>query len=202
MDTPALSSPDFDDAVLGQGLPPLAEAALREAGLHRADAVRAMGALMRAQALAPEHPAVLIAMYRHHFYGHRLAPARDVARRALRIGALALGLPAQWREVPQQPLAGARDDARVRFYLFTLKGYAYLSLRLDDPIEARDALALLRHLDPDDRVGGALIEAVRQRALVGEADPADDAQAPAVFGAAAWARLAPQTAPPARPAQA
>jgi hypothetical protein len=57
-------------------------------------------------------------------------------------------------------------------------------------VEARDALALLRHLDPDDAVGGALIEAVRQRALVGE--PEDEGTAPQdVFGAAAWARLAP-----------
>jgi hypothetical protein len=194
---------DFDDAVLGQGLPPMAEAALREAGLHRGDAPRAMAALMRAQALAPEHPAVLIAMYRDHFYSHRLAPARDVARRALRIGAQALGLPELWREVPHLALVGARDDARVRFYLFTLKGYAYLSLRLGDDSEARDALALLRHLDPDDRVGGALIEAVRQRALVGDPDD-DSATVPDhVFGAAAWARLtprlAPQVAPPHRP---
>lgn len=182
---------DFDDAVLGQGLPAAAEAALREAGAHRGDAPRAMAALMRAQALAPEHPAVLIAMYRHHFYGHRLQPARDVARRALLIGARALGLPLAWREVPPQPLAGAADDARVRFYLFTLKGYAYLSLRLDDPVEVRDALALLRQLDPDDKVGGALIEAVRQRALVGDPEGEDGAALPDVTGAAAWARLAP-----------
>jgi hypothetical protein len=182
---------DFDDAVLGQGLPPLAEAALREAGQQRGDAVRAMAALMRAQALAPEHPAVLIALYRHHFYGHRPGMARDVARRALLAGARALGLPACWRDVPRQALPGARDEPATRFYLFTLKGYAYLSLRLGDDTEARDALALLRHLDPDDRVGGALVEAVRQRALVGEPDD-DGAAAPAAaFGAAAWARLAP-----------
>lgn len=181
---------DFDDAVLGQGLPPLAEDALREAGENRSDESRAMAALMRAQMLAPEHPAVLIALYRHHFYGHRMAPARDVARRALLIGAKALGLPRTWRDVPREPLAGAKDDASVRFFLFTLKGYAYLSLRLNDDLEARDALAMLRHLDPDDAVGGALLEAVRQRALVGEAD--DDGTAPHdVFGAAAWARLAP-----------
>lgn len=184
---------DFDAAVLGQRLPAAVEAALTEAGAHRSDAVRAMAALMRAQALAPEHPAVLIALYRHHFYGHRLALARDVARRALRVGAIALGLPECWRDVPKAALAGAKDVPAVRFYLFTLKGYAYLSLRLDDPIEARDALALLRHLDPDDCVGGALIEAVRQRALLGNLDDEDDAPpAPAVFGAAAWARLAPQ----------
>jgi len=180
---------DFDDAVLGRGLPPAAEAALLEAGTLRSEPHRAMAAMMRAQALAPEHPAVLIAMYRHHFYGHRLQAARDVARRALLAGARVLGLPASWRDVPRQALPGAREDATTRFYLFTLKGYAYLSLRLDDPVEARDALALLRHLDPDDCVGGALVEAVRQRALVG--DDEDDTVPPPVFGAAAWARLAP-----------
>jgi hypothetical protein len=155
---------DFDAAVLGHALPPALQAALHDAARHAGDAVRTMAALMRAQALAPEHPAVLIALYRHHFFGHRLCVARDVARRALVIGARALALPALWREVPRHALPGARYDARTRFYLFALKGYAYLSLRLDDPREARDALALLRALDPDDRVGATLLEGVRRRA--------------------------------------
>lgn len=185
---------DLDAAVLGLALPREVEAALREAGAHRADAVRAMAALMRAQSLAPDHPAVLIAFYRHHFYGHRLQLARDVARRALVVAAQPLGLPSVWRETPRQPLAGARHDAATRFYLFVLKGYAYLSLRLDDPVEARDALALLRALDPQDCVGAALLEGVRQRALAGCADDEDDEDDAAstahraVTGAAAWAR--------------
>ncbi|MEK8033381.1 hypothetical protein AACH06_21390 [Ideonella sp. DXS29W] len=182
----------FDDAVLGQGLPADAEDALREAGRLRADPSAAMAALMRARALAPEHPAVLIAFYRHHFYGHRLRAARDVARQALRIGAQRLGLPALWREVPEHPLPGARDDAATRFYLFVLKGYAYLSLRLGDSAEARQALAKLRTLDPQDCVGGALLEAVRQRheRQLYAPDADDDGPALPVFGAAAWARVA------------
>lgn len=199
---------DFDAAVFGHGLPAAAEAALREAGLKRAEPVESMAALMRAQALAPNHPAVLIAFYRHHFYGHRLGPARDVARKALHVGAAALGLPACWREVPRQPLAGARFDAGVRFYLFALKGYAYLSLRLHDLHEAGEALALLRELDPDDCVGGALLEGVRQRHELRVAGLLDDDEdlpaAPAVFGAAAWARVSgaahPAGHPAARPA--
>lgn len=179
---------DFDAAVLGQGLPPGVEAALAEAGAQRSDPVRAMAALMRAQSLAPDHPAVLIAFYRHHFYGHRLLMARDVARRALVVGAQALGLPVVWREVPKRALPGARHDAPTRFFLFVLKGYAYLSLRLDDAIEARDALALLRALDPDDCVGAALLEAVRQRALAGNADGDEPVYVQAT-GAAAWSRL-------------
>lgn len=175
---------DFDDAILGHGLPPEAEAALKEAGLHRSDAPRAMGALMRAQRLAGEHPAVLIALYRHYFYGHQLAAARDVARRALVVAAQGLQIPKVWRHVRPEPMPGARFDVRTRFYLFTLKGYAYLSLRLGDDAEARDALALLAALDPEDRVGGAVIEQVRLRRGVDEDDDAP-ARKPA-FGAAAW----------------
>lgn len=185
---------DFDAAVLGLATPPAAEAALREAAAQRGDALQAHAALMRAQAAAPDHPAVLIAFYRHHFFGHRLRLAREIARRALPVGARALGLPALWRKVPQRPLAGARDDARVRFYLFVLKGYSYLSLRLGDDAEARDALALLRALDPQDCVGGAVLEAVRRRALddaddAGDNDGADLAAYVQVTGAAAWANL-------------
>ena len=176
---------DFDSAVLGGALPAAVDDALREAAAWRADPVRSTAALMRARSLAPEHPAVLIALYRHHFYGHRLRAARDVARCALVLAAQALGLPAVWREVAARPLAGARDDPATRFYLFVLKGYAYLCLRLDDPEEARSALALLRALDPQDWVGGALLEAVRQRA-----GRDDDAQPePQPNGAAAWAGL-------------
>lgn len=182
MTSPSL---DFDDAVLGHGLPAAAEAALHEAGAQRADPPAAMAALMRAKALAPDHPAVLIAFYRHHFYGHRLAAARDIARHALAVGAQALGLPPVWRDAPERALPHAKDDARTRFYLFVLKGYAYLSLRLDDQVEARDALAKLRHLDPDDCVGGALLEAVRQRNGI---DDDDAGPALPAFGAAAWAR--------------
>lgn len=180
---------DFDLAVLGQGLPPGVEAALREASASRHDPVAEMAALMRAERLAPGHPAVLIAFYRQHFYGHRHGAARDVARRALAVGGPALGLPAAWREVPPQPLAGARHDPRTRFYLFVLKGYAYLSLRLGDGDEARDALRLLRALDPGDCVGGALVEAARQRSLQPAGDDDDAASTPVATGAAAWARL-------------
>jgi hypothetical protein len=194
MDTAAL--PDFDAALLGGALPVAAAQALQQASALRRQPDAELAALNRAQRAAPEHPAVLIAFYRYHFYGHRLQPARAVARRALVVGASALGLPEVWRDAPQRALPGARHDAATRFFLFALKGLAYLSLRLGDAAEARDALALLRVLDPDDRVGAAVLEDVRQRALRGEAD--DDADAPTPFrpgplptGAAAWAALAP-----------
>ncbi|MDO9315647.1 MAG: hypothetical protein Q7T97_14000 [Burkholderiaceae bacterium] len=186
----ATADVDFDDAVLGHGLPPEVELALRDAGALRDDPPRAMAALMRARSLEPDHPAVLIAFYRYYFYGHHLRLARTVACEALVVGARTLGLPLLWREVPEQPLPGAADHVATRFYLWVLKGYAYLSLRLGDPDEARDALAKLRALDPEDRVGAALLEAVRQR-RERHAGGSDEDEGPAlpVFGAAAWARV-------------
>jgi hypothetical protein len=181
---------DFDDAVLGFGLPVAAEQALREAGAARGDPTAAMAALMRACSLAPDHPAVLIAFYRHYFYAHRLRLARTVARRSLVVAARALDLPTVWRDVPDVALAGAAEHPTTRFYLWVLKGMAYLSLRLDDPVEARDALAKLRALDPQDCVGAALLEAVRRRRCRDDAEGDDDGQALPVFGAAAWVRVA------------
>jgi hypothetical protein len=42
-------------------------------------------ALMRAYFLEPEHPTVLVALYRYFFYQHRLEDALLVAQRVLRI---------------------------------------------------------------------------------------------------------------------
>jgi hypothetical protein len=50
-----------------------------------------------------------------------------------------------------------RGDAAVRFYLFTVKGLAYLNMRLGAMDEAQLMLSELRRLDPQDHVGGALL---------------------------------------------
>jgi hypothetical protein len=188
-DVPAAARADFEAAALGLALPPAAASALRAASELRGEPEPEHAALMRAQAAAPDHPAVLIALYRYHFYGHRLHAAREIAQRALRVGAAALALPAAWRAMPPRALTGASADGCTRFYLFALKGYAYLSLRLGESAEAGAALALLRALDPDDCVGGALIEAVRLRALAGASDL--DEGGVVHTGAAAWAQLPP-----------
>jgi hypothetical protein len=45
----------------------------------------------------------------------------------------------------------------VRFYLFVLKGLAYLNMRLRDMEEAHLYLSELRRLDPSDHVRGAVL---------------------------------------------
>jgi hypothetical protein len=152
-----------DDAVLGRGLPPRVESLIREAGLLYDEPLQAQQRLEQACSLAPGHPATLIALYRFHFYGNRLAAARDVAVAAMICAARKLGLPEDWRRVaPNHELFGGMA-ALPRFYLFALKGYAYLSLRLGAEHEGATALAVLRRLDPLERIGGRVLETVLAR---------------------------------------
>lgn len=163
--TPPSPDADFDSAVLGGGLPAEAEALITQAGLVRDDRAQAEPLLLKARALAPSHPATLIALYRFHFYGHRLKEAREIAKQSMDIGRAALG--DELAITDEQ----ARFDAAARFYLFSLKGYAYLSLRLGDLDAGRIALNELKQLDPQDRVGGGLLTHVLLRS---ELDAQDD----------------------------
>lgn len=174
---------DFDDAaaafaagVIGGGLDPRVEALIARAGALRHLPAQALPLLEQARAAAPRHPAPLIALYRFHFYGHALAEARAAGEDALAIARTALG--PDFGDVPPTDEA-ARDDAAVRFYLFTLKGLAYLNLRLGALDEARLLLGELRRLDPKDQVGGALLAQVLARREEGGEGSDGDAPPPA-----------------------
>lgn len=154
----------FADGALGGGLSPKVHALITQAGLLRHLPAQALPLLEQARAAAPRHPAPLIALYRFHFYGHRLAQARAVGEDALAVARTALG--PDFGDVPPSDDA-AKGDAAVRFYLFTLKGLAYLNLRLDAMAEAALLLQELRRLDPHDHVGGALLFHVMTRHELG-----------------------------------
>jgi tetratricopeptide (TPR) repeat protein len=156
-------------AVFGAGLPEAAERHLRlAAGAYR-DGEVAEAHLRQAQAAAPGHPAVLIGLYRFYFYKNRLAEALEVARECLDSAASDNGLRANWRAVgPRDAAFGDFEAVLPRFYLFALKGYAYLHMRLGDLDEGRAAVAKLLELDPSDKIGAKVLLGVLDR--VGQCD--------------------------------
>lgn len=136
------------------------EALIAQAGALRDEPEKALSLLERARALAPGHPVPLIAIYRFHFYGHALEKARAAGEDALAIARSALG--PNFGDVT--PTDGTTlGDAAVRFYLFTLKGLAYLNLRLGELEEAKLMLGELCRLDPKDHLGGGLLSYVLAR---------------------------------------
>lgn len=158
-------------AVLGAGLPEAVERHLRLAASSYSDGDVAEAHLRRAQAAAPGHPAVLIGLYRFYFYKNRLPEALAVAKLCLNRAAADNRLTADWRAVsPEDAAFGEFEAVLPRFYLFALKGYAYLTMRLGDLDEGRAAVDKLLELDPSDKIGAKVLLGVLDR--VGQSDDA------------------------------
>jgi tetratricopeptide (TPR) repeat protein len=152
------------NALLGGGLPPEAEYHLWEAGLsYHLDNV-AEQHLREAEMLAPGHPAVLIGLYRFYFYKGRLADALEIAKQCLEKAARENNLPMDWRDVTAGDAEFSRYEQMLpRFFLFTLKGYAYLQMRLGNLNEGRAAVEKLLELDPSDKIEAKVLLGVLQR---------------------------------------
>ncbi|GGF51936.1 hypothetical protein GCM10007301_09230 [Azorhizobium oxalatiphilum] len=163
------------DPLLGGGLPEAAEAELKAASLAYADSAVAEAHLKAAQALAPGHVAVLIGLYRFYFYKGRLAQALAVARECLVTAGRSNNFSTDWREVRATDADFSSYEAlKPRFFLFTLKGYAYLQMRLGDLQEGRAAATKLMQLDPSDKIGARLLLDVADRAEAAQAEPDAD----------------------------
>ncbi|MBU3888852.1 MULTISPECIES: hypothetical protein [Methylosinus] len=148
-----LSSPVF-----GAGLPAEAERHLREAALsyHLGDVAEQH--LFEARRLAPTHVAVLIGLYRFYFYKNRLEDTLEIAKTCLTRAAIDNSLPLDWREVRKGDADFANYEAVLpRFFMFVLKGYAYLQMRMGEHEEGREAAQKLLELDPTDKVGATLL---------------------------------------------
>jgi tetratricopeptide (TPR) repeat protein len=155
---PATEDALLADALLGGGLPREAELHLWQAGLsYHLDDV-AEQHLRDADALAPDHAAVLIGLYRFYFYKGRLAEALEIAGRCLTKAAAENNFTADWRDVTATDAAfGQYENILPRFFLFSLKGYAYLQMRLGRLEAGRQAVLKLLELDPSDKIGAKVL---------------------------------------------
>ncbi|KAF2992347.1 hypothetical protein OGR47_10870 [Methylocystis sp. MJC1] len=150
--------------VLGEGLPEEVERLLHAAALSYDQDDVAHKYLMEARALAPTHPATLIGLYRFYFYKGRLRECLGVAESCLTRAAIDNSLPLNWRHVtPQDAAFGDFDAIAPRFFMFSLKGYAYLSMRLGDFEESAAAIDKLLELDPADKIGAKVLLGVLER---------------------------------------
>ena len=152
------------EAQLGAGLPAKAEQHLRLAALNYHRSELAEQHLRAAEAIAPGHAAVLIGLYRFYFYKGRLAQALEIARECLKKSARENQLPTDWRLVKHEDANfGKFEAALARFFMFSLKGYAYLQMRLGNIEEGRAATLKLLELDPGDKIGAKVLLGVLDR---------------------------------------
>lgn len=124
-------------------------------------------ALLRAYFLEPEHPTVLVALYRFYYYRHCYPEALLVADRAIALCAARLGLPARWQELSEAVLGPAvlTSMTLTRFLLLALKGSGYLLLRLGDPAAALARLEKVAEIDTSDRLGVQPLASLAREAI-------------------------------------
>lgn len=168
--TPDLINLDPKDLAFDEPLLPEVEQHLEQATAHPGRK-SSETVLMRAYFLAPEHPAVLITLYRHFFHWHRLSDALRVAERLLRVLARRLGLPEDWHDLNESRLGNGIlvSMTWIRLYLLTLKGAGYLEMRLGDYDSAGERLRKVTEFDSDDRLGAQALLAVIRAAFRGDA---------------------------------
>ena len=162
---PADMDPDWlERACFGGNLPEAVERHLQLASIHYHDGALAENHLFQAQALAPGHAAVLIALYRFYFYKGRLGDALEVAERCLVKAARDNRLNEDWRRVQRGDAEfGSYDAILPRFYLFTLKAWGYLQMRLGRLEQSHVALTKMLELDPSDKLNATVLLQVLAR---------------------------------------
>ena len=119
--------------------------------------------LWTAQATAPDCLATYYLLYKFHAQQRDFELAERAARKGLAEAARQAGLPQDWTaSIPGGIDFSATGPAR--FWLFTLKALAFISLRSGRADEARKFLERINELDPQHSVGGDVIGALLRSA--------------------------------------
>lgn len=118
-------------------------------------------ALWTAVATAPEQLPVYYLLYKMHAGRGQMDLALSAASKGLVAAAQAAGLPADWRLV-QPGVSDFSVPGAARFWLFTLKAMAFISLRREDRDTAAALVAQLKLLDPEDHLGASVVARLLQ----------------------------------------
>ena len=114
-------------------------------------------ALWTAVATAPEQLPVYYLLYKLHAGRGQFDLALKAACKGLTVAAQIAGLSPDWRLVESGD-ADFSVPGAARFWLFTLKALAFISLRRDERDTTAALLAKLRLLDPHDHLGASVVE--------------------------------------------
>lgn len=139
---------------------------LREAVQARDVPDKCEALLWEAHRLGPRVLPVFYALYKFYFNRKRLKEAERVARIGLDAAAQAGGFPADWTQLTAETTDWAAPGP-ARFFLFTMKALAFISLRRHETADALAILAKMAEIDPVDQVGYGTVAALA-RGLDGE----------------------------------
>jgi hypothetical protein len=122
------------------------------------DQSRAENLFLQAQSLDCRCLQTYFALYKFYFFQKRLADAERVVIAGLEESARQGGFPSDYRRMARNRQKwDLYANETTLFYLYTLKAWAFIKLRLGFTIDAQLILSHLQLLDPEDLVGASVI---------------------------------------------
>lgn len=141
----------------GKDIPAEVNACLQEAVACANDFERARELFYRARDMQPDQLEIYIALYKYFFYRGHIEEAREVVLDALQQSSTRGGFSADWTTLEADSTDWAQHDGPARVFLYSMKAYAFINLRLGNNELANQVLTKLQQLDGDDLVGASVI---------------------------------------------
>ncbi len=111
----------------------------------------------QAQALDKTCLQTYFALYKFYFYQGRLDEAEREVLGALEEASLQGGFPGEYSRLSSEKNWDLYASEAALFYLYSLKALAFIKLRQDQAAHAREILASMKIIDPEDRSGASVI---------------------------------------------
>jgi tetratricopeptide (TPR) repeat protein len=160
----------FDNPVqFGFGIASNVDTHLQRAAQLVASREASLAALNDAYQEAPDQVETLVAMFKLLFYQGETDKAKALVEEALSKAACQGGFASDWRTLEQDSADWTDPRGAGRLYLYSLKALAFIRLRQDDLVAAREILQAMRRIDPDDQVGADVIRELLE-GVEGECD--------------------------------
>ena len=151
-----------EEIYFGDNIPAEVKHVLLEATRVYPDLEKTEIFLEQAYQMAPTQLEVYYARYKFYFYNKRLVQAEQVAREGLQQAALQAGFAADWNELDEATANWGTPNDTERFYLYTLKALAFISMRQEKFNAAENILSKLSQLDKLDQVGSSVVMEILQ----------------------------------------
>jgi hypothetical protein len=122
------------------------------------DQNQAENLFLQAQTLDSHCLQTYFALYKFYFYQKRLVDAERIVLAGLEESAKQGGFPNDYRQLVQNRQQwNLYANESTLFYLYTLKAFAFIKLRLGFTEDAHLVLSHLQQLDPEDLSGASVI---------------------------------------------
>jgi tetratricopeptide (TPR) repeat protein len=144
--------------MFARNIKPEVNNALQNAVACADDFDRAREYLYQARDIDPDQLEVYVALYKFCFYSGHFDEAESIALQALARAADNGGFERDWMLLNETSTDWNGIESPARLYLYSLKALGFIRLRKGDSVGAAEVLAILARLDPEDQVGGSVIQ--------------------------------------------